>query len=190
MNRSTTQLLELINSTLDLSRIQSQNVPMLLTRVNVVELFAELDMEFSSLHKKSSVSLEWGVEPGLLPLQTDPVKLKMVLKNLVGNALKFTDEGVVSITASSQNNGVEFLVQDTGIGIPPEAHALIFEPFRQVDGSTTRRYGGVGLGLYIVRQLLALLGGSISLESETGKGATFRVWVPHRGPEQKRVLVS
>jgi signal transduction histidine kinase len=107
MNRSTTQLLDLINSTLDLSRMQSQNTPMSLTRVSVTELFAELDAEFRSLHKRVSVMLEWWVEPGLLPLQTDPVKLKMVLKNLVGNALKFTDEGVASTTASTQGEGIE-----------------------------------------------------------------------------------
>jgi signal transduction histidine kinase len=104
----------------------------------------------------------------------------MVLKNLIGNALKFTDEGTVSTTARAQDNGVMFLVQDTGIGIPPEAQTLVFEPFRQLDGSMTRRHGGVGLGLYIVRQLLELLGGSVSLHSELGKGSAFSVWIPQQ----------
>jgi signal transduction histidine kinase len=104
----------------------------------------------------------------------------MVLKNLLTNALKFTDEGVVAIAARPQGEGVEFLVRDTGIGIAPETHTLIFEPFRQVDSSTTRRHGGVGLGLYIVRQLLELLGGTVSIDSELGKGATFRVWIPRK----------
>jgi signal transduction histidine kinase len=189
MNRSTTQLLDLINSTLDLSRMQSQNVPLSLTRVSVAELFAELETEFFSLHQKASVTLEWRVEQELL-LHTDPIKLKIVLKNLVGNALKFTDAGVVSTTASIQGDGVEFLVRDTGIGIPSEAHVLIFEPFRQVDGSMTRQYGGVGLGLYIVRQLSELLGGTVSLESEIGKGSMFRVWIPHREAERRREVVS
>jgi signal transduction histidine kinase len=130
------------------------------------------------------------VEPGLSSLQTDLVKLKIVLKNLIGNAIKFTDEGEVSTSAYAQGEGIGFLISDTGIGIPSEARSLIFEPFRQVDGSMTRRYGGVGLGLYIVRQLLELLGGSISLESEIGKGSTFRIWIPRREPEQRMVSFS
>ena len=190
MNRSATQLLDLINSTLDLSRMQSQNVLVSLTTVNVHELFAELETEFHPLHKNPSVILEWHIEPELPPLRTDPVKLRMILKNLIGNALKFTNEGVVSITASTHGNGVEFFVRDTGIGIPSEAHAFIFKPFRQVDGSMTRQYGGVGLGLYIVRQLLELLGGAVSLESDIGKGSLFRVWVPNREPEQRPVVFS
>lgn len=180
MNKSATQLLDLINATLDLSRMQSQSVPMSLSRVSVHDLFTDLEAEFRSLHRKSAVKLEWQVEPGLPILQTDPVKLKMVLKNLIGNALKFTDEGVVSTIARAQDNGVTFLVRDTGIGIPSEARTLVFEPFRQVDSSMTRRHGGVGLGLYIVRQLLDLLGGSVSLESELGKGSAFSIWIPQQ----------
>lgn len=187
MNKSATQLLDLVNSTLDLSRMQSQNAPLSLATVRVPELFTELETELRPLHKNSSVALEWRVELELLPLQTDPVKLKIVLKNLIGNALKFTSEGTVAVSASAQGDGVEFLVCDTGIGIPAEAQTFIFEPFRQVDGSTTRRYGGVGLGLYIVRQLLELLGGTVSLESEIGKGSLFRVWVPRREPDQRRL---
>lgn len=185
MNKSATQLLDLINSTLDLSRIQSQSTPLALTTVSIGELFAELESDLRPLQGKSAVALEWRLEPGLPLLRTDPVKLKMVLKNLVGNALKFTDEGEVFTVASLQGDGVEFMVRDSGIGIPLEAHALIFEPFRQVDGSMTRRHGGVGLGLYIVRQLLELLGGTISLESEVGKGSTFRVWIPNKEPQRR-----
>jgi signal transduction histidine kinase len=190
MNKSATQLLDLINATLDLSRMQSQSVPMSLARVGVAELFAELEAEFRPLHRKSAVKLEWHVDSGLPMLQTDPVKLKMVLKNLIGNALKFTDEGVVSTTARAQDDGVTFAVRDTGVGIPVEARTLVFEPFRQVDSSMTRRHGGVGLGLYIVRQLLELLGGSVSLDSELGKGSAFSVWIPQREPRQKNLPSS
>jgi PAS domain S-box-containing protein len=187
MNKSATQLLDLINATLDLSRLQSQSTPMTLTRVSVAELFAELAAEFRSLPQKPAISLTWRVEPGLVFVQTDQVKLKMILKNLVGNALKFTDAGEVSTTARAQGEGVEFLVCDTGIGIPSEAQVFIFEPFRQIDSSTTRRHGGVGLGLYIVRQLLDLLGGAVSIDSEVGKGSTFRIWIPNREPARKRL---
>jgi PAS domain S-box-containing protein len=190
MNRSATQLLDLINATLDLSRMQSQSAPMTLTRVSIAELFAELEAEFRLLPQKPAISLTWRVEPGLVFVQTDQVKLKMILKNLVGNALKFTDAGEVSTTARAQGEGVEFLVCDTGIGIPSEAQVFIFEPFRQVDSSMTRRHGGVGLGLYIVRQLLELLGGAVSIDSEVGKGSTFRIWIPNREPARKRFAVS
>jgi signal transduction histidine kinase len=100
----------------------------------------------------------------------------MVLSNLVDNAIKFTEHGAVTVEVRSSDGGVEFAVQDTGIGIPPEARALIFEPFQQVGGRS--RAGGVGLGLYIVRRLLDMMGGRVGVESAVGGGSTFRVWLP------------
>jgi signal transduction histidine kinase len=141
-------------------------------------LLTELEQEIRQLHRKPTVSLEWQTPTNLPPLQTDVLKLKMVLKNLITNAMKFTDAGVITIAATAQLGGVEFSVVDTGIGIPREALPIIFEPFRQADSSSTRRHGGVGLGLYIVRQLVDLLGGHVSVESEVGRGSTFRVWMP------------
>ena len=107
----------------------------------------------------------------------DRVKLKIVLKNLVENAVKFTERGEVALQASWSNDGVEFRVADTGLGIAPEAQAAIFEPFRQIDsGNGGAR--GAGLGLYIVKQLMTALGGTIAVESALGKGSTFRIWLP------------
>jgi signal transduction histidine kinase len=120
----------------------------------------------------------------LAKLRTDPMQLKVVLKNLVGNALKFTDKGYVRLRARPRDGGTELTVSDTGIGIAAEHHRLIFESFRQVQPANTRRYGGVGLGLYIVRRLVDALGGRIRLESEVSRGSTFRVWLPARGPEE------
>ncbi|MCS6927485.1 MAG: ATP-binding protein, partial [Candidatus Binatia bacterium] len=104
----------------------------------------------------------------------------VVLKNLIGNAIKFTEKGTVSVNAYPSANGIEVCVSDTGIGIAPEALPIIFDPFRQVESALTRRHGGVGLGLYIVRRMLNLLGGTITVESQLGKGSTFRVWLPLR----------
>jgi signal transduction histidine kinase len=104
----------------------------------------------------------------------------VVLKNLLSNAIKFTTEGSVRINARAHASGVEISVTDTGIGIPREAQSFIFEPFRQVDSSDTRRYSGSGLGLHIVKRLLDLLGGTIMVESSVGHGSTFRVWLPFR----------
>ncbi len=111
------------------------------------------------------------------------MKLKVVVKNLVGNALKFTPSGSVTVRGRTDSRGVEISVEDTGIGIDSAQQGAIFEPFRQVDGSSSRRHGGAGLGLYIVRRLVDLLGGSITVESEPGRGSTFRVCLP-RIPER------
>src|ERR1041385_3272232 len=106
----------------------------------------------------------------------------MVLKNLVGNAIKFTEQGSVIVDVRAQHKGLALCVTDTGIGIPSEAHALIFEPFRQVDSSDSRRYGGSGLGLHIVKRLLDVLGGTVRVHSVEGEGSTFCVWLPAHGP--------
>jgi signal transduction histidine kinase len=106
----------------------------------------------------------------------------MVLKNLVTNAVKFTEKGRVTIVASPCGEGVEFTVTDTGIGIAPKHLGLIFEPFQQVSTSRNRPYGGAGLGLYIVRQLCQLLGGKVTVESEVGQGSRFCVWIPQSFP--------
>lgn len=111
-------------------------------------------------------------------LRTDPLKLKVVLKNLLGNAAKFTDAGAVTVTANPHDEGIEMSIADTGVGIPQESLSEIFEMFRQANRASTQFRGGVGLGLYIVKRLLELLRGTVTVESEVGKGSTFRVWLP------------
>jgi signal transduction histidine kinase len=124
------------------------------------------------------VRFVWDSLPTLPPLRTDAPKLKVILKNLIGNAAKFTDRGSVRIGATASRTGVDLYVQDTGIGIDPTAQAIIFDAFRQVDNPLTRRHGGVGLGLYIVRRLAGELGGTVEVESTLGEGSTFRVLLP------------
>jgi signal transduction histidine kinase len=181
VRRSALELLELINTTLSLSRLDTDRQPLDVRAVAIPALIAELDTETREARaRKPNVHMVWDLPPDLPQLQTDPIKLKVVLKNLIANAVKFTERGHVTVRAQAHDGGVQFAVSDTGIGVPPEAQQIIFEPFRQADSSTTRRYGGVGLGLYIVRRLLDLLGGSVTAESEVGRGSTFRVWVPIR----------
>ncbi len=175
---SARQLVELINTTLDVSRIDTGRLPVDVRDVDVHTLLDEIDDEMGELLTKPGVAFRWDVAARLPRMRTDPLKLKLVLKNLIGNALKFTDQGAVVVSARRAGAGVEFAVCDTGIGIPPGARELIFEPFRQADASLRRRHGGVGLGLYIVRRLVGLLGGDVLVESEPGKGSTFRVTLP------------
>jgi signal transduction histidine kinase len=104
--------------------------------------------------------------------------LKLIVKNLVTNALKFTSAGHVTVSVSWQGESVELNVKDTGSGMAPEVLPLIFQPFWQEDTSSIRRHRGVGLGLYIVQQLVEVLGGKLVVTSEVGKGSTFRVILP------------
>ena len=128
--------------------------------------------------RRPAVLLRWPADPPECMLQTDPRKLTVVLRNLVGNALKFTERGFVQLDAELTADAVVLRVQDTGIGIRREDHERVFDMFRQADGSDTRRFGGTGLGLYIVRRFVRQLGGDVTLTSEPGKGSTFTVTIP------------
>jgi PAS domain S-box-containing protein len=178
VENSAHQLLDLINTTLDVSRLEAGRLALNLEEVEPAALLRQIDAETRDLQERDGLEFTWSIAPLLPRLRTDPMKLKIVLKNLIGNAVKFTERGRVTVTARHNDGNVEFQVSDTGIGIAPEAQAVVFEPFRQADSSTTRRHGGVGLGLYIARRLTEMLGGTILLESELGKGATFRVLLP------------
>jgi hypothetical protein len=116
-------------------------------------------------------------------IEQRPDKLKHILQNLINSAIKFTDAGTVTVFAQGrlEYNAVEFTVSDTGIGIPANELAYIFDRFRQADSSKTRSYGGVGLGLHIVKTFTELLGGVVRVNSESGKGATFTVLIPCNG---------
>jgi PAS domain S-box-containing protein len=179
-NRSAAELLGLVNATLDLSRLETRQVPLAVEDLSVARLLDDVAAEIAVPQEKTALRVLWQRPADELTIRTDPLKARMVLKNLVGNAIKFTPSGQVTVAALARDGGVELAVSDTGIGIAPEAQEYIFEAFRQVDGSITRGYGGAGLGLHIVRRLLDALGGRISVESALGQGATFRVWLPPR----------
>jgi signal transduction histidine kinase len=183
IDRNSRVLCELINMVLDLNRLEAGRLPVDVKDIHVPDVLAELTAELQGLCDQSGLVCRWLVAPDLPVLQTDAGKLKVILKNLVSNAVKFTKEGSVTLAVTARQGGIEFRVTDTGIGIPTEAYATIFEPFRQLDGSDTRRYSGSGLGLHIVQRLLDVLGGHITVESAVGHGSTFRVWLPvHHAP--------
>ncbi|MBI4490736.1 MAG: hypothetical protein HY694_16755 [Deltaproteobacteria bacterium] len=126
------------------------------------------------------LALKWDYSPELPTVRTDSEKLRHILQNLINNAVKFTERGQVTISAryNPRAKAVEFKVVDTGIGIQKELLPFIFDMFRQADSSETRSYGGVGIGLYIVRKFTDLLGGTIDAVSEPGKGSIFTVTIP------------
>jgi PAS domain S-box-containing protein len=170
------ELLELVNTTLDMSRLDAGRAPLTVQEVDLVDVLAEIELEAQLVRRNPALDVRWQVAP-TLQLWTDPMKLKVIIKNLLINALKFTDQGGVVVNAAVRDGGVEIAVTDTGIGIAPDMVQRIFEPFRQGEHGDVRR-GGVGLGLHIVRRLLDALGGTIAVESQPQRGSTFRVWVP------------
>jgi signal transduction histidine kinase len=176
VDRSAHELLDLINATLDLSRLEAGQLPLDVGDVSFPALLEDLRRETTPLRAgKPDLRLDWLVAPDLPIIRSDALKVRVVLKNLLVNALKFTERGRVFVRADACQGGVEVSITDTGIGIPSEALQLIFEPFRSGAPTTNT---GIGLGLYIVRRLLAELGGTIEVQSEPGTGSTFRVYFP------------
>ena len=173
-------LLNLINDILDLSKIEAGHVEIQPETVRLDRLVNNLRQVFQPLAADKALELAVEIETDCpTVIETDGQRIEQVLKNLLSNAIKFTEAGKVALTIGRDGeNGLSFRVSDTGIGIPKEQQQSIFEAFHQADGTISRRYGGTGLGLSISRQLVRLLGGTITLASEAGKGSTFTVTLP------------
>jgi signal transduction histidine kinase/CheY-like chemotaxis protein len=175
-------LLGLIDSLLDFSKIEAERMELEQIDLDLTDLLDEVAMLVGDSARRKGIDLFAYCEPGMVTSRRgDPVRLRQILLNLVNNAVKFTSEGSVTLRAmpvEGQPDLVSFLVIDTGIGIPEAEQARLFEPFSQLDETTTRNYGGTGLGLGIVRGLVDLQGGSIELASEVGEGTVFRVTLP------------
>lgn len=183
-------LLTMINTIMQASSLEAHAINVKRQVVDLGSFLNDLRLAYNvPLHKE--LSLLWRYPSELPEIMTDSDKLREILQNLINNAIKFTEKGSVTVsvaisgplhesrTTSHEPRGwVEFKVTDTGAGIPPEHLPTLFEKFRQVDSSETRLYGGVGLGLYIVKQFTTLLGGEVQVESEPGKGSTFTVRIP------------
>ncbi|HEV8715809.1 MAG TPA: ATP-binding protein [Candidatus Binatia bacterium] len=178
VEKNARELLDLISAVLDVSRLRAGQLPVEIKEVRVAELLKEIETETQEIREQTNVMSVWKVERGLPSLYTDPGKLKTVIKNLIGNAVKFTEKGSITVDAHGYESGIEIDVIDTGVGISADELPIIFEPFRQLESTRTRQFSGTGLGLHIVKRLLELLGGRIAVESEVGRGSIFRVWVP------------
>jgi CheY-like chemotaxis protein/signal transduction histidine kinase len=180
-------LLALINDILDLAKIEARRIEIVRNTVNISDLAQKLAQTFEPMAEQKQVFFRVIKAPDLpATIETDAQRLSQVLKNLLSNALKFTERGEVALEIAPRGDAIEFAVRDTGIGIAEEHHQIIFEPFRQADGTTNRKFGGTGLGLSISRELARLLGGQITLESKRGEGSTFRLLMPRVPPQQAR----
>jgi len=173
-------LLGLISDVLDLSRIEAERIELRDESFDLVALVRELEAMFRPLALRSNSTLMIRVPDGLAPVCLDPLRVRQVLSNLLGNAVKFTRDGQVSLVVDEAPGWIEITVQDTGIGIPADKLEQIFEPFMQVDSAFTRRYEGTGLGLAISRRLCALMGGTLTVRSSLGVGSTFTLRLPRR----------
>jgi HAMP domain-containing protein/signal transduction histidine kinase/CheY-like chemotaxis protein len=178
-------LLGLINEILDLSKVEAGKMPIDPKEIQLPHVAEYVEQTFRHMAAQKGLTFDIKVDPNLPSnMFTDVNRLHQILKNLLSNAFKFTEQGQVELSISSAYNRnqqvIEFAVRDTGIGIPAEKQSLIFEAFQQADGTTSRKYGGTGLGLTISREIARLLGGWIDVKSQPGKGSTFTLFLPQK----------
>jgi PAS domain S-box-containing protein len=189
--RNSELLLALISDIVDLAKIESRQLSLIYGKLRISELLEELNQyTLEELERMKNKKLKVVVEQEAreVEMETDVIRITQVMKNLINNAVKFTDQGSITIGAKcdTRRNQVVFHVRDTGIGIDPEHFVVIFEQFRQLDGSDTRRFGGTGLGLAICKNLVQLMGGRIWVESNPGDGALFQVELPLKRPKKMK----
>jgi PAS domain S-box-containing protein len=179
IHNSGRHLLAIINEILDLAKIESGQMALTRRAADLGEIAREVLEASQILIKTDDVELRCVIEPNIPTLHLDPIRIRQVITNLVSNAVKFTEKGHVTLTCGFADQQHVFLeVSDTGIGMSEEDQKVIFEEFRQVDGSSTRRAGGTGLGLTITKRLIELHGGEIHVTSDLGVGSTFRILLP------------
>ncbi len=179
IHTSGNHLIELINDILDLSKVEAGKLELECRDFVLPEMLQQTIDVLSERAEQKGLILDYRVS-GSIPekLNSDATRIKQILINLVGNAIKFTDKGSVQLQCAMENDAVQFDIVDTGIGMTSEQLIKIFDPFSQADSSVTRRFGGTGLGLSICKNFADALGGSISVKSQSGKGSTFTVRLP------------
>jgi signal transduction histidine kinase len=186
IQRNGKHLLGLINDVLDLSKIEAGQLTLALADYSMQDVVASVHSAVESLAKEKHIALKVELQPNLPPAHGDERKLTQVLLNLVGNAIKFTDEGEVAIKAATANGSITVSVRDSGPGITEADQAKIFEEFQQAESSITREKGGTGLGLTISKRIVELHGGRSWVESSPGQGSTFSFTLPVTVEQQTR----
>lgn len=196
-------LLLLINDILDLAKVESGKMDVLPEKVELSEVQLYVENQFSHIASQKGIAFNVQLSPDLPEFfYTDKHRLLQILKNLLSNAFKFTKQGHVCLHVRKVDNwanrsvghkaeaSIAFSVSDTGIGIPQEMQSIIFEAFKQANGSTSRQYGGTGLGLSISRDLAHLLGGTIDIESKEGMGSTFTLYLPYQDSTREMIELA
>ncbi len=185
INSAGRHLLGLINNVLDLSKIEADKIELFVEEFEIETLIQEVVSVIQPLSVKNGNKLIVRCERGLGQLRADQTRLRQALVNLMSNACKFTEGGSITlevkreaVLSGGQGGWVVFSVTDTGIGIPEQQLSRLFQPFVQADASTTRKYGGTGLGLTISRRFCQMMGGDITVKSQTGQGSTFTIKLP------------
>lgn len=181
IDRNGSALLELINETLNLSRLDAGKMPIDVEKIDLQGVFDQL-IEEGAVPVQDAVEFQQDVSPVLWPIISDRGKILVIVRNLLSNAFKFTTEGYVSLRAFNGEKSVVIEVADTGEGIPEEVQGVVFEQFRQGEQTLTRKAGGAGLGLHLAKRYLKLIGGTVSLESQPGHGSVFTVNLPRTIP--------
>jgi signal transduction histidine kinase/CheY-like chemotaxis protein len=174
IQRSGELMVSLINDLLDFTKLEAQKLKLDTVDFDLHALVGDVARLFEARAREKGITLVVGIEPGVEAVRKgDPLRLRQVLFNLVSNAVKFTERGSVTVTVSARDGRMHFAVHDTGIGIPAEVLPRLFSVFEQGDASTTRRFGGTGLGLALSRQLVHLMGGALEVTSTAGVGSHF-----------------
>jgi two-component system CheB/CheR fusion protein len=181
INSNSLQLLSIISDLIDISKIESGQVIIGSDLIDVNNLLNELFVTYKESVdlKKIDLSCSCKFSNEIIQIKSDENRIRQVLCNLLNNAIKFTKEGKIEFGVNIKKHFIEFFVIDTGIGIAPENQILIFDRFRQVDATSTRKYGGNGLGLSISKALVEKLGGYMTVHSELGKGSIFAFTIPY-----------
>src|SRR6202012_2336008 len=195
-------LIQLINDILDLSKIESGVIAADVMPVSFKEIASFAESTFRPISEAKNLKYEILIEEGLPEMmETDMQRLNQILKNLLSNAFKFTEKGSVKLRIyrpgleqenplNGPDSVIAFSIEDSGIGISKNTQGIIFEAFQQAEGSTSRKYGGTGLGLSISKGFAELLGGTITVGSELGKGSTFTLYLPLKYKEEKAVPIK
>jgi hypothetical protein len=170
--------LSLINDVLDISKIEAGQLELSPSAFDLRPSLEKVVMLLAPLAKEKGLELQSEIAESVGVVTVDQRRLEQIIINLVNNAIKFTEKGSVRLSCRIDSSNCQVEVSDTGIGMPKEALETIFEPFRQIDYGLARKHEGTGLGLSICRKLLAMMGGSIRVESQPGQGSTFYVSFP------------
>jgi signal transduction histidine kinase len=193
IKRNADELRELIDNLLDLSKIEAGKIPASMEPVDLKRLLPATFENIKPLINGKKIEVEWKIQEDLKIIQSDPLKIRQVFLNLISNAIKFTEQGTMTVSARNAEKGIRLSVEDTGVGIKEEDLSIIFDPFLQIEGPLTQKMGGSGLGLTIVKNTVEALCGKIEVRSIFGKGSTFTVFFPESldtplkptGPHQK-----